>query len=197
MNRLPTDVRKEQIKRAVLKIISRDGLSSLSTRRLAREVGVSEGTLFRHFKSKQEMLTGIIEDVHDKLMTQLAEVAESDLPPSEKLLSFLCTHVKYLIANKGITILLFSEAAHLNDNELKAHIHHIMLKQKEFVGNIFTEGIRNGKWDPELDVDNIVMLYMGIPITLNIELVLNPDGVKTDNFCRRMLCLLERVLRKQ
>ena len=50
-----------------------------------------------------------------------------------KLKSFLCLHVNYLIANKGITMLLFSEAAHLNDPKLKTGLREILLTQKKYV----------------------------------------------------------------
>ena len=45
-------------------------------------------------------------------------------------------------------------------------------------------------------VENVAMLYMGIPISLNIEIVLNPGGVDTENFCKKMMCILERALKK-
>ena len=38
------------------------------------------------------------------------------------------------------------------------------------------------------------MFYLGIPITLNIELVLNRSKLNTESFCKRMLSLFFRVL---
>jgi AcrR family transcriptional regulator len=52
--RLDTDTRKEQIKEAVLEIISTEGIGKLSIRNLASKIGVTEGALFRHFSSKKK-----------------------------------------------------------------------------------------------------------------------------------------------
>ena len=52
--RLNTETRQKQIKKAVLEIISTEGIRKLSTRKLASKIGVTEGALFRHFSSKKE-----------------------------------------------------------------------------------------------------------------------------------------------
>jgi len=51
--RLETETRQTQIKKAVLEIIFSEGIGKLSTRNLASRVGVSEGAIFRHFPSKK------------------------------------------------------------------------------------------------------------------------------------------------
>ena len=60
MERQNTDIRQEQIKQAVLDIIYTDGLKNLSTRNLANRIGMSEGAIFRHFSTKQDIIFSII-----------------------------------------------------------------------------------------------------------------------------------------
>ncbi len=196
MERKSTEIRQEEIKKALLQIVDNEGLHNLSTRKLAEKVGVTEGALFRHFKSKREMILSIVDGVEDVLMKSLQNVAMSDASSKDRLFKFLCVHVNYLIENKGITMLLFSEAAHANDPELKARMLEVLNTQKQLAKKIIQDGIAGGEWDSSLQVENVATLYMGIPISLNIELILNPYGVNTENFCKRMMCLLERALRK-
>jgi len=197
MKRESTEVRQEQIKNAVLEILSTEGLQRLSTRNLAGKVGISEGALFRHFKSKRDILLAIMQDVHRDLLGNLRKISLSHLPAEERLFKFLCTHVRYLIENKGITILLFSEAAHMNDAELKQHLFKILTEMRQYISKIIQDGIVEGDWDSRLKVENVAMLYLGIPITLNIEMVLDPAGVHEDDFCKKMMCLLKRVLQSR
>lgn len=196
MDRQSTEIRQEQIKRAVLSIITKEGLHAVSTRNLAKEVGVSEGTIFRHFNTKKDIFLGIMKDVNEELMLPLRDIAMVQLPPQKRLELFLCKHVKYLVENNGITILLFSHATHMNDTELKNNLREILIKQKQYISKIIQDGIVEGVWDSELVVESAAMLYMGIPITLNIEMILNPSGTDTDNFCKKMLCLVSRILKK-
>ena len=55
--RKKTFERKKEIVEAVLRIIGERGLTSLSTKTISEEVGVTTGALFRHFPSLEEIFT--------------------------------------------------------------------------------------------------------------------------------------------
>ena len=197
MIRKTTDIRQEEIKAAVLAIIFRDGLKNLSTKNIAREVGISEGSIFRHFRSKKEIILSIMDDVVNNLIENLRQISLENTPPADRLYKYLCTTVSYLIENKGITILLFSEASYENDSELITKLNFIFNNQKQLVSKIISDGIALGIWDETISVEDFASLYMGIPITLNIELVLNKDNFERINFCKRMYELILKILVKK
>jgi AcrR family transcriptional regulator len=196
MNKQSTEIRQEQIKQAVLDIIYTDGLKNLSTRNLAKRIGMSEATIFRHFASKQEITIAIVKDVQKDFIGSLRSIANSNKEPKERLNEFLCKTVKYLTDNKGITMLMFSEASHNNDIDLKNSLLQIFNNQKNLVSKIILDGIALGQWDESMPVENIAMLYMGIPVSLNIELILNGGEFHIDNFCQKMMQLLLKILNK-
>jgi len=193
--RLSTETRQAQIKEATLDIISNEGLAKLSIKNLAAKVGVSEGAIYRHFKSKRGILLSIIKDVYNNLVVNQKEVANSNMVPSIKLFTFFCKQIKYLIHNKGITILLFTEATHANDSELKEKLLQILKSQKLLLIQIVQEGVSHGLWNKNIDVNDFATIYMGIPVILNIEMVLNKENFNHEEFCNRMFSLLERILK--
>jgi len=197
IQRLDTETRQIQIKKAVLDIISNEGLSKLSTRNVADKIGVSEGTIFRHFKTKMDIFFGILKDVNNELIEELRLIAFSKIAADKRLNNFLCTNIRYLTKNKGITILLFTEAAYINATELKSDLYQILVKQKIYITKIIEDGIKEGIWDSEINIDNFSMLYMGIPITHNIEMILREDKFEEKDFCKSMVCMLERMLQKK
>ncbi len=196
MEKQSTEIRQEQIKQAVLDIIFTDGLKSLSTRNLAKRIGMSEGAIFRHFASKQDITLSIIKDVQTDFIGSLRDIANSNTRPEERLNRFLCQTVTYLTQNKGITMLMFSEASHNNDAALKNNLSQIFNNQKMLVSKIILDGIALGKWDESIPVENVAMIYMGIPVSLNIELVLNGGEFHIDNFCSKMMQLMLKMLNK-
>ena len=196
MKKQSTEIRQEQIKKAVLDIIYTHGLKNLSTHNLAKHIGLSEGTIFRHFASKQAIILAIIKDVQKDFIGSLRKIANSDQQPKERFDAFLCQTVIYLTNNKGITMLLFSEASHNNDADLKNNLLQIFNDQKNLVSKIILDGIALGIWDEAIHVENVAMLYMGIPVSLNIELVLNGGEFHIDNFCARMMQLVLKMLNK-
>ena len=196
MERQSTEIRQEQIKQAVLDIIFTDGLKNLSTRNLAKKIGMSEATIFRHFATKQDIILSIIADFQNELIGALNTIANSKVESKQRLHDFLCTTVKYLTDNKGITILLLSEASNNNDAVLKDKLRQIFNSQKELFSKIICDGIATGLWDENISVDDMATLYMGIPVSVNVNLVLSGGEFHLDNFCKRMMRLLLKILIK-
>ena len=58
---------KPLIERAALVIFVRDGVDAATTRAIATQAGVSEGALYRHYKSKDELATTLFMVPHRRL----------------------------------------------------------------------------------------------------------------------------------
>ena len=187
-------VRRKQIKKASLEIISEEGMKRLSTKNLANHVHFSEGAIFRHFHSKNEIIFSIIDDVKEELLKPLQHIVEKQTPPDKRLEEFMCFHVNYLEKNCGVTILLFTEATYQNSELLKKHLNEIFRYIKQYFGKIIHDGIALGIWDNSISVDAISSLYIGIPITMNIEMQLIPETFSYQNFCSQMFQLVSHLL---
>jgi AcrR family transcriptional regulator len=57
----PPDLTKKRILAAAELVFSRDGFQGATTREIAREAGVNEVTLFRHFHSREQLLRASLE----------------------------------------------------------------------------------------------------------------------------------------
>ncbi|MGE4557779.1 MAG: TetR/AcrR family transcriptional regulator [Desulfovibrionaceae bacterium] len=99
--RMETAVRQEQIIRAALEIAAGQGVSAITVKGVARSVGVSPSALYRHFKSKEDILLGmqdfVGEVIRSSLQRALAEPRALD----------------------GVRSLLFSVIKHMNDDRLQ------------------------------------------------------------------------------
>ena len=196
MSRKPTEVRQEEIKQAVLEIIRTEGIKAVSTKNLAKYTGLSEGAIFRHFKTKRDIIISIINDVAKDMIEKLRQVSIEKTEADKRLFKYICTTITYLTENNGITILLFTEASHTNDTIMMEKLNYIFSSQRELVGEIISDGMEQGIWDENISIDDITMLYMGIPLTHNINLILSKGKNKKQQFCNKMMTLLERMLVK-
>jgi AcrR family transcriptional regulator len=178
MERQSTDIRQEQIKQAVIDIISNDGIKNLSIKNLADRIGMSEGSIFRHFKSKNDIIVSIFKDIQDNFIGDLGKIARSDEEPSIRLNKYLSATIEYHTENKGINMLLFSEASYKNNPDLKKRLQQIFHDQKQFVIGIISDGISAGIWDENVVVENVALMYMGIPLAMNMEMLIGGKGFK-------------------
>ena len=88
--------RVDEIIQATKKILVDDGLANLSTRRVARELGISIGNLHYYFSTKNDLLQAVIEDVirgYDQEFEREAKLFPN--APRKRIEAFL----RYLIAD--------------------------------------------------------------------------------------------------
>lgn len=59
--------KKEKILAVALELFANEGYSATSTSKIAKEAGVSEGLIFRHFESKKGLLEAIMVNTEERL----------------------------------------------------------------------------------------------------------------------------------
>jgi AcrR family transcriptional regulator len=118
------DVRREQVVQAALRIVGKKGVGGLTTSAIAREVGVSEANLYRHFKNKEEILfeTG---RASEPPSGKPGGRSAAPVRPVLKLKRAFLLHLEFIEKNEGFPP-GFSEEMHINNKRLK----------KEFLKNI-------------------------------------------------------------
>jgi len=82
----------------------------------------------------------------------------------------------------------------MNDPGLKKGLYLILEQMKASLLKIIGDGIQTGIWDTSVSKDDITALYFGIPMILNIEMILGEGIDEEKSFCKRMLTLLRKVL---
>ena len=66
----------EKIIAAVVKEFTEYGFENASMRRIASEVGLTVGALYRHFPNKEEMFAALVEPTINELITKYQEFCE-------------------------------------------------------------------------------------------------------------------------
>ncbi|OCT17036.1 TetR family transcriptional regulator [Paenibacillus pectinilyticus] len=80
-----------KIVQAAVEIFSEKGFAGSSTSEIAQKAGVAEGTIFRHYKTKKELLLSIVAPMMTKLIAPFAvkdftKILEADYPNVEQFL---------------------------------------------------------------------------------------------------------------
>lgn len=78
--------RRNEILDAAEKLFSEKGFDGTSTNDILDEVGIARGTLYYHFKSKEDILDAMIERMTGRLIQKAAEIAaQKELPVMQRL----------------------------------------------------------------------------------------------------------------
>lgn len=63
--------RQQAVLRASMELFATQGFNQTSTRQIAQKAGVAEGTVYKQFKTKQEILTAILTPVREFVIPQV------------------------------------------------------------------------------------------------------------------------------
>lgn len=126
--RKTAEQRRQDILKAALKIFAEKGYNGSTTAEIARAAEVAEGTIFRHFSTKKELLIAVLEPkILDGLIKLDQEYAEDT--PTEFFRRFLKNRMELIKDNEALIRLMFAEAQY-----------HIEVRESLFKG-ILGQGI--------------------------------------------------------
>ncbi len=114
--------RKEQILQSLARMLETGPGERITTAALAREVGVSEAALYRHFPSKAKMFEGLIVFIEETLFTRISRILEDEPSAArrcEKILTLLLTFAE---KNPGMTRLMTGDALQGETERLRLRI---------------------------------------------------------------------------
>lgn len=137
--------RKEQILRALASMLEANPGGLITTAALAREVGVSEAALYRHFPSKAKMFEGLISFIEDTLFTRINRIINEEgnmMVQCEKILLLVLTFAE---KNPGISRILNGDALSGETDRLRSRVSQVFERLDTQLKQVFREGeIRSG-----------------------------------------------------
>ena len=154
--------RKADIISAVLRLVDRVGLNGVTTKRIALEVGVTEGALYKHFRSKNEIFLRILEVTELQLQEEYAGMAARGLGPGQRLDALFSFLAAYLDEFPGLYRTVFSDALYAGDSELRQRFKTTIHGLKESAEQAIRAGVADGLFRPELDPYTSAIMYLGV-----------------------------------
>jgi AcrR family transcriptional regulator len=140
------DVR-EALLEAAAKVFAELGMRGATTKRIAQEAGVNEVTLFRHFKSKDDLLQAALEAYARR--SQARTLPDHPVHPREELIEWCRAHHRDLHKHRSLIRKTMSE-----HEEHPAHCAtgmqvsvRVADELKRYLNGLKDEGFAAGTWD--------------------------------------------------
>ncbi|WGE66750.1 nucleoid occlusion factor SlmA [Actinobacillus equuli subsp. haemolyticus] len=115
--------RQQQVLEVLIGLLnSEDGMQRVTTERLAKAVGVSEGALYRYFPSKTKMFEALIERIEQTLTSYINASKRKENSTALAVKAILYTVIEFARKNLGVTRILTGHALMFEDDQLKARV---------------------------------------------------------------------------
>lgn len=154
-------LRQEEIITAALHLLASGGLRSLTMKRIADAIGVTEPAVYRHFRSKSEIIKALLSRF------DLA-VEFGNGVGFEPVAEFIRARVKQVMAEPDLARVLFAEEFFMESEDYSRELVGMMHRHKEGVWEYLRAGQKAGLIRSDIGLDELFRIIMG-PVRLLIK----------------------------
>lgn len=153
--------RKDRFIISAIEIISEIGIQGLSTREIAKRQGVSEATLFRHFKNKNDLLLSVLDyfTQYDKDLFQSTRI--KNLKPTEAIIYLISALAGYYESYPEIIALMQTFNVLSFEAELTDRVKNIMSSRSQFIKQLIEDAQKTDEIRPDIDSDHLLSIIFG------------------------------------
>ena len=158
--RLPTAERQRQIAAAALRIISTQGVRRLTAAALADEVGIADGTIFRHFKNKEAIVSAAIDLFESTLDATFPPPIDE---PLERLGVFVVNRLTLVRKNPLLLRLAFNERlAEAAGPTGAARVEQLVQRSMAFIRDCLEQAQQRGQVTSDTPLTLLVWMVIGV-----------------------------------
>ncbi len=158
---LPADERRAVTVEAVVSLSAEQNPSEITTAAIAKRMGVTQGSLFKHFPTKEAILQAVMEWVAERLLARIDDAARSAASPIAALEAMYMAHVQFVADHPGVPRMLFGELQRAEPTAPKQMVQTLIRRYGERLRRIIDQGKQSGELVASLDTEAAATLFIG------------------------------------
>ena len=172
---LQREERRGQILDAALMVFSQKGYHATNVSDVAAQAGVSQGTIYWYFDSKEELFTAAMLSVFVDFGQEAVASLEACETASEKLRALGRRMGDFVVGLEGILVMFLGYwASSPSREEVGRFWIDLLVEYKDIIVGIIEEGVERGEFRP-VDAEALVWALMGAYDGLAAYAMLMPD----------------------
>lgn len=160
--RLSTEERQSEIVRVAVHLAAEKGIDSVTTQDMADAMNVTQGAVFKHFPTKDDIWFAVISWIRGRLMTVLEKAAAEASDPINAIERMFYAHISFISKHPAIPRLLFTEMLHKKNSKLRDLIQEIVSGYEGKVAGLLEAAKEQSLVARDLDSQNAAVLYIGM-----------------------------------
>jgi TetR/AcrR family transcriptional regulator len=158
--RPPSDARHSQIVESTLALLADTPIDRITTRRVARAVGISQLALLRHFRSRERILEAVVARTREDLERLAAEILGRKDAPLASVEALVRGVVDYVSRNPGTLRLLFRDAGSGECAPYRRAIEDLESAQRSLAAELLRRAERSAEVRCDVDPDRAAQLLI-------------------------------------
>ena len=191
-------VRREQIVRATVRCLAREGYTRLTMKKVAREAGVSQGILHYYFADKRAILAATLEAVSRDLDRRVAAAqSRTGRDPADRLRALVRACLEVAVGRPEFWV-VFVEfwGEMLHDRRLRELNAEVYTRTRRLIGRLIAEGVTRGRFR-SVDPARAAAVVLGLVDGVSLQLTFDPEAFSLAEAARFCDDALGRYLAKE
>jgi AcrR family transcriptional regulator len=140
----------------------RAGSEHVTVRNMAKEVGISEAAIYRHFKSKTEILSFLADSVADGLLHDIDTAGSVGFTSLDIIDEILRTHLSRIEQKRGLSFLVLAEIISFGNKSLNKKVSDNIQIYVDRLRLLLSDGVRAGLIRQDVDLGAAALLLFGM-----------------------------------
>ena len=162
MTRQKTLVRQHQIIEAARNLIAAKGMDGVTIDAIAEEVGLTEGAIYRHFTSKHQILSLLVEDIERNLLDTVESAQTEGASAVDSLEHILEAHLSDVEGHRAVSFVVIAEAMGFDGTTLAPKVSLMFTRYLELIQAVLDRGIREGSIRPDINANAAATTFFGL-----------------------------------
>ncbi len=164
MTRKTAAERKKEIIRETLRLVSRVGPERVSTSMVAKEVGITQPAIFRHFPTTLDLWLAVADWAVAEAAARWEAAIQPEDSPVDNIKAVVMAQLDFVNENPAVPSLIFSRELHSRSAELQRAFHRMVINFLGLLGRLVNEGQKQGLLDSKAaPMDLAIMLVTIVP----------------------------------
>ena len=153
--------RQLEIIEAAGKLLSHDGIASLTTKNLAKEMGFSDSAIYRHFKGKEDIIVALLNYLAINMDERLTATINKDVSPLDNFTAIFKNQFNFFKKNKHFIIVTFSEGLLEHSAEINDAMQHVITIKIKHLLAIFKQAQQQNLFTDKVKPEDLIHIVMG------------------------------------
>jgi len=154
--------RQIEIMEAATHRIDKFGIQELTIKNLAADINLSEAALYRHFKSKNEIMLGLLNYFISEMTGRISKIInKKECKASDLLIELFESQLKTFVQKPSIVSVIFSESIFHFNKELSTTVSEMMQMMQKQIEGIVKKGQEDGSISKIVGISTLTIIIMG------------------------------------
>lgn len=154
--------RREDVVNAARKLIIKHGSEHITIKSIAKEVGFTEAAIYRHFESKSEIMSVLVDRVRESLLKDLTTSAINGKTPLETIEIVLRSHLSAVEKRRGVSFQVINEIVSLGDKTLNKKVLTTIQEYANTLKGLLNKAVGSGEIRKDVDTGAAALALFGV-----------------------------------